>query len=115
LVYRDGDPRAAFLLSRVRAAAPGSLPVAVADALAAEVATRGLPAPNIDFALGVLASASGMVAGAGEAIFTIARTAGWIGHALEEYARRTPLRPRARYTGPAAGQGNQDTPPTHSP
>jgi citrate synthase len=41
-----------------------------------------------------------MIPGAGEAVFAVARTAGWLAHALEEYARRTPLRPRALYTGP---------------
>jgi citrate synthase len=111
-VYRAGDPRAVFLLNEVRAAAPGSPRLEVAEALAAEVASRGLPSPNIDFALGVLAAVSGMVTGAGEAVFAVARTAGWLGHALEEYARRTPLRPRARYTGP--GGGNQDGPPPPS-
>ena len=115
-VYRAGDPRAAFLLDRIRAAVPGSPRLEVAQALVAEVARRGLPSPNIDFALGVLASASGMVTGAGEAVFAVARTAGWLGHALEEYARRTPLRPRAKYTGPPGDQGggNQDGLPPHS-
>jgi len=37
--------------------------------------------------------------GAGEAIFAVARTAGWIAHALEAYAGDRPLRPRAVYTG----------------
>jgi citrate synthase len=111
-VYRAGDPRAVFLLGEVRAAAPGSARLEVAEALMAEVARRGLPSPNIDFALGVLASVSGMVTGAGGAVFAVARTAGWLGHALEEYARRTPLRPRARYTGP--GGGNQGGPPPPS-
>ena len=109
-VYRAGDPRAAFLLAEIRARAPGSPRLEVADALVREVVGRGLPTPNIDFALAVLASVAGMVAGAAEAVFAVARTAGWIGHALEEYARHAPLRPRARYTGPhypAAG-GNQD-------
>lgn len=113
-VYRAGDPRARFLLDAIRAAVPGSPRLEVAEAVAAEVASRGLPSPNIDFALGVLTSVSGMVTGAGEAVFAVARTAGWLAHALEEYARRTPLRPRARYTGPQqhdeAG-GNQDRPP----
>ena len=99
-VYRAGDPRAAFLLGEIRARAPGSPRLAVADALVREVVGRGLPTPNIDFALAVLASVAGMVPGAAEAVFAVARTAGWIGHAIEEYARRTPLRPRARYTGP---------------
>jgi citrate synthase len=44
-----------------------------------------------------------MTRGAGEAIFAIARTAGWIAHALEEYDRDTPIRPRAIYTGPRPG------------
>jgi citrate synthase len=112
-VYRAGDPRAAFLLAEIRARAPGSPRLEVADALVREVVGRGLPTPNIDFALAVLASVAGMVAGAAEAVFAVARTAGWIGHALEEYARHAPLRPRARYTGPhypAAG-GNQDGAP----
>jgi citrate synthase len=112
-VYRAGDPRAAFLLGEIRARAPGSPRLAVADALVREVVGRGLPTPNIDFALAVLASVAGMVPGAAEAVFAVARTAGWIGHALEEYARHTPLRPRARYTGPhypAPGGNQQGTP-----
>ena len=36
-VYRAGDPRAAFLLGEIRARAPGSPRLAVADALAREV------------------------------------------------------------------------------
>src|SRR6266516_1327264 len=108
-VYRAGDPRAAFLLGEIRTRAPGSPRLAVADALVHEVVGRGLPTPNIDFALAVLASVAGMVPGAAEAVFAVARTAGWIGHALEEYARHAPLRPRARYTGPHHGaSGNQD-------
>jgi len=43
-----------------------------------------------------------MIPGAGEAVFAIARTAGWLAHALEEYARATPIRPRGVYTGHAA-------------
>jgi len=112
-VYRAGDPRAAFLFGEIRARAPGSPRLAVADALVREVVGRGLPTPNIDFALAVLASVAGMVPGAAEAVFAVARTAGWIGHALEEYARHTPLRPRARYTGPhypAPGGNQQGTP-----
>ena len=112
-VYRAGDPRAAFLLGEIRARAAGSPRLAVADALVREVVGRCLPTPNIDFALAVLASVAGMVPGAAEAVFAVARTAGWIGHALEEYARRTPLRPRARYIGPhhPAPDGNQQGAP----
>jgi citrate synthase len=101
-VYRSGDPRAGLLLALVRRAVPASPRLAVADALVAETHRRALPGPNIDFALAVLASCAGMIPGAGEAIFAIARTAGWLAHGLEAYAARTPLRPRAVYTGPPA-------------
>jgi citrate synthase len=100
-VYRGGDPRAAQLLALIAAAAPRSRMLAVADAVRAEVGGRGLPGPNIDFALAVLSRVAGMIDGAGEAIFAVARTAGWSAHAMEEYVRATPLRPRAVYVGPA--------------
>jgi citrate synthase len=101
-VYRGRDPRAAALMELLRQAAPGSERLAVADALIAEARKRALPEPNIDFALATLAVTAGMIPGAGEAIFAVARAAGWLAHALEEYARRTPIRPRGIYTGPAA-------------
>jgi citrate synthase len=55
----------------------------------------------------VLGSATGMAADAGEVIFAIARIAGWLAHAVEEYAEE-PLRfrPRAVYVG---------VPPVRSP
>jgi citrate synthase len=98
-VYHGSDPRAALLLDLVRAAAPGSPVLRVADTITAEAARRGLPGPNIDFALAVLARTAGMIRGAAEAVFAIARTAGWLAHALEEYQRATPIRPRGLYTG----------------
>jgi citrate synthase len=98
-VYRGGDPRAIVLLDLVRRAAPKSGQLAVADAVLAEVRQKSLPEPNIDFALATLVRVAGMVRGAGEAIFAVARTAGWIAHALEAYAGPGPLRPRAVYTG----------------
>ena len=101
-VYRSGDPRAVVLLGLVRRAAPRSGQLAVAEAVLAEVRRKSLPEPNIDFAVGTLARVAGMVPGAGEAVFAVARTAGWIAHALEAYAGGGPLRPRAVYTGPPA-------------
>jgi citrate synthase len=101
-VYRGSDPRAVLLMDLVREAAAGSERLAVADAVIAEASRRALPEPNIDFALAALATVTDMIAGGGEAVFAIARTAGWIAHALEEYARGTPIRPRGIYTGPPA-------------
>jgi len=104
-VYRGGDPRAILLLDLVRRVAPKSRQLAVADAVFAEVRHKSLPEPNIDFAIATLVRVAGMVRGAGEAIFAVARTAGWIAHALEAYSGPGPLRPRAVYTGrPAADE-----------
>ena len=98
-VYRGGDPRATVLLDLVRRAAPKSGQLAVAEAVLAEVRHKSLPEPNIDFALAALARVAGMVRGAGEAMFAVSRTAGWVAHALEAYTGPGPLRPRAVYTG----------------
>jgi len=97
---QGADPRAKALLDLVKKAAPRSGRYAVADSVLAETSRRALPEPNVDFALAALVSVAGMIPGAGEAIFAVARTAGWIAHAMEEYARNAPPRPRTVYTGP---------------
>ncbi len=102
-VYRGGDPRAVVLLDLVRRAAPKSGQLAVAEAVLAEVRRKALPALNIDLATATLARVAGMTRGSGEAIFAVARTAGWIAHALEAYTGPGPLRPRAVYTGRPPG------------
>jgi citrate synthase len=101
-VYQDGDGRASTLLTALRAAAATpdtAAALALADAVLGEAERRGLPAANIDLALGTFSRAAGMVTGGGEAIFAIARTVGWLAHAIEEYDRPTRLRLRAHYTG----------------
>jgi citrate synthase len=92
-VYRDRDPRADHLLARL----PGD-PATAALLEAAE--TRGLPAPNVDFALAALVKAHNLRGGSATTIFTVARIAGIVAHALEEYEHRLRFRPRASYVGP---------------
>jgi citrate synthase len=101
-VYKEGDPRADLLLRLVAELAPKSPQLAIASAVTDEARRRALPEPNIEFALAVLAQVTGMTRGAGEAIFATGRTAGWLAHALEEYERNIPIRPRSVYTGPDA-------------
>jgi citrate synthase len=98
-IYKVGDPRAVLLFDLMRRAAPKSRPLAVAEAVLAEVRRKSLPEPNIDLAIATLVQVAGMIRGSGEAIFAVARTAGWIAHALEAYSGPGPLRPRAVYTG----------------
>jgi citrate synthase len=95
-LYPDGDPRVAVLLPLARTFGP----TPEADAVLEVARAQGVAAPNVDFALAALSSRLGLPVGAGEAIFTVGRLAGWLAHALEEYAKRTPLRLRAVYTGP---------------
>jgi citrate synthase len=98
-VYRAGDGRAAALLDHLRLAVPRHPLLAVADTFVAELRDRLGLAMNIDFALAVFGRIAGLTPGAGEAIFAIARTAGWLAHAIEEYTEPTGLRLRATYTG----------------
>jgi citrate synthase len=95
-LYPDGDPRAAALLALL----DDGRSLAVVEEVADAATRRSGIAPNVDFAIAALALLNGMPPDAGEAIFAIARTAGWIAHALEEYADR-PLRfrPTGRYAG----------------
>lgn len=104
-LYRGEDPRARLLLARL-----ADVPAA-ADALAAArdtVATAARHTPlhaNVDLALAVLSVASGMPAEAGEAVFAVGRTAGWIAHALEEYGEQAlRMRPAGLYDGPPSPQ-----------
>jgi citrate synthase len=104
-LYPAGDPRAQALLSRLAGLALPADRLAVIDGVLSVAAERGYPAPNVDFALGALSMAAGMVPGAGEAIFAVGRAAGWIGHAMEEYASPGTFRARATYVGPRPGAG----------
>jgi citrate synthase len=96
-LYPQGDPRARVLLERMGRSAAVKVPRAVgrfvADALG--------QAPTLDFALAVLTRGLRLPAGAGQMLFALGRTVGWIGHALEAYEADALIRPRARYTGPA--------------
>ena len=99
-VYKNGDGRATRLLGIVEDASAGGERLAVALAVLAELRSRQLPEINIDFAVATLVDVADMLEGSGQAIFAVARTAGWLAHALEEYQGRKPLRPRTIYTGP---------------
>jgi citrate synthase len=107
-VYRDRDPRADHLLERLGIAtrellSPSGLQKFTedpAEALLVAAAERELPAPNVDFALAALVKAQGLRDGSSATIFTVARIAGIVAHALEEYEHRLRFRPRASYVGP---------------
>ncbi len=106
-LYSDGDPRAAVLLDMIQTTAPTARGLRAARALIDAAHRHSEVRPNIDFALGALSTTAHMPATAGETIFTIARAAGWIAHAIEEYTE-PPLRFRARAIPKPADNGNPD-------
>ena len=65
------------------------------DGVVAAAVTVSGARPNVDFALAAAAFVMDLPLGSTEAIFALARTAGWLAHALEEYSE-PPLRFRAR-------------------
>jgi citrate synthase len=99
-VYEGPDPRTAVLLDAIEQARPPRELWRATQGVLDVMAGSGGPHPNVDLALGVLAEAGHMVHGAGETVFAVARSAGWIAHGLEEYAHRLRYRIRATYTGP---------------
>lgn len=100
-LYPDGDPRGALALAMLRRATQGSRELAVVESVLDTFGVRSDVKPNVDFALGAFTLAAQMPPDSGEVIFAVARIAGWLAHAIEEYAE-APLRfrPRAIYTGP---------------
>ncbi|MEO6027566.1 MAG: citrate synthase, partial [Candidatus Binatia bacterium] len=104
-LYPDGgDPRAQILLDlvqRLHPRAPGTLLMrAVLETVTELIGVR----PNLDFGLVAVCRALALPLGSAVGLMALARTAGWIAHALEQYPDERLIRPRARYTGasPAA-------------
>lgn len=93
-LYPDGDIRAPALLGSF------DVPPLFVDLAAAGEALSG-EKPNVDFALTALAAAYDLPADAPLQLFALARSVGWLAHALEQIESGTLIRPRARYVGAA--------------
>ncbi|MGU3293405.1 citrate/2-methylcitrate synthase [Williamsia sp. M5A3_1d] len=100
VVYRHRDPRAEALLDGLGADAGSARVLAAVDAIRAGVAGRPRGFVNSDLALAAFTVRYRMVPDAAETIFAIARIAGWVAHAIEEYREpRLRFRPEGVYTG----------------
>jgi citrate synthase len=95
-LYPKGDPRASVLLKLL----PADRTCGALIAAMEEIDGRH---PNVDFALVAMRRALALPAGAALSIFAVARSAGWIAHALEQQQEGKLIRPRARYVGPLPG------------
>ncbi len=104
-LYPGEDPRARALFALLEEI-PGAAPaLAAARDIVATTARHTPLHANVDLALAVFTVSSGMPSTAGETVFAVARTAGWIAHALEEYGERPlRMRPSGHYVGPRPPQ-----------
>ncbi|QEV20691.1 citrate synthase family protein [Streptomyces alboniger] len=99
-LYPGEDPRAQALFGLLETMPKAGPALAAARDVVATTARHTDLRANVDLALAVLTASSGMPAEAGETIFAVARTAGWIAHALEEYDERPlRMRPSGQYVG----------------
>ncbi|MFJ3925089.1 citrate synthase [Streptomyces sp. NPDC090022] len=105
-LYEGEDPRAGALFARLAQLPQAAAALAAArDVVAVTARHDGRLHANVDLALAVLTVSCGMAAEAGETVFAVSRTAGWIAHALEEYGERPlRMRPSGQYTGPRPPQ-----------
>ena len=98
-VYHDVDPRASLLMRKLEERFPDSKDLRLAREII-ETTHRLVPDRfNIDLALTALVRVLKMPEGSAMALFALGRTAGWIGHAIEQYERDRLIRPRAKYVG----------------
>ncbi|MFG3094004.1 citrate synthase [Streptomyces sp. NPDC048202] len=104
-LYPGEDPRAQALFGLLEQV-PGAEPALLAARDIAATTARHAPLyANVDLALAVFTASCGMPDTAGETLFAVARTAGWIAHALEEYGERPlRMRPSGHYVGPRPPQ-----------
>jgi citrate synthase len=102
-LYPDGDPRGAALLAMAMAIAPGSPEVELALAMADAYRELIREHPTIDHGLVALSRAIDLPTHTPLALFALGRTIGWIGHAIEQYAANSMIRPRAAYVGEMPG------------
>ena len=109
-VYRAQDPRYGPLLGEVVAGWSDDPRLRTVFAVRDVLAQRNEAIPNVDLALGALTFLAAMPANAGETIFAVGRTAGWLAHGLEEYGEKVArFRTRATYVGPSPGGVSRST------
>jgi len=91
-LYPQGDPRAADLLSAFEAPDDARELIDCVERLTGKL-------PAIDMALAALVEHCPLPEEAAFALFSIARSVGWMAHSIEHVMEGSLLRPRARYVG----------------
>lgn len=104
-VYKAGDVRAGILKTYARQAALAAGLnewEQTADLIEALMAKEKNLHPNLDWPAGRLYNALGLETELYTPIFVMSRVIGWSAHVMEQASHNRLIRPRARYTGPAA-------------
>ncbi len=98
-LYRDGDPRAKYLLEIVHRRGKQTRQLAAAYDFVQEMAQQHNLFPRHEIAVVMLTQAMGLPKQIPGALFVLARTAGWLAHVQEQRLSGTLMRPRARFVG----------------
>lgn len=97
-IHRTSDPRFAIMMEAITESTLNNRRIEIVHEVVQKTADRISAPHNIDFSLGSLTYVAGMEPDAGELIFALARVAGWVAHALEEYEEAAlRFRPVGRY------------------
>lgn len=97
-LYAEGDPRAELILETAKKlVSPRSSLANIFPFL--DTVRKSGSKPGVALALAVLTKALGMPPGSATVLWIVARSIGWVAHALEQRSQAFMMRPRARYGG----------------
>ena len=102
-VYKDGDPRAAYLKSlcgKLAAQTGNEELEAIAEVIEQIMWKEKKLPPNLDWPTGRLYHYLGLPVELYTPLFVVSRVTGWSAHVIEQLDNNRLIRPRARYTGP---------------
>jgi len=102
-VYKDGDPRAAYLkawCAKLAAETGHEDMEQMADVIERIVREEKKLPPNLDWPSARLYHYLGLPVELYTPLFVVSRVAGWSAHVIEQLANNRLIRPRANYTGP---------------
>jgi citrate synthase len=101
-VYKTYDPRAKILKETARDISRMKKNMRwfeIAEKLEEEIAKQKKLFPNVDFYSAIVYHNIGLPMDLDSPIFAMARSAGWVAHAVEQYKDNKLIRPREYYTG----------------
>ena len=96
-LYPHGDPRTMMLIELARGVARRRKIAPTMLEAIEHIALKFRASPGLELGLVALAHASGLPRQAASGLFALARTAGWVAHAIEQGGDEFMIRPRAKF------------------